>query len=159
MTLAHLLAAFARSALCPLLSRFIRCTDDYRKPHLRSPTLIASPSSSSCGLPLLALTTRAYVLAYKLLPRLRSEWLRYFTARVERAFLANRPIRFNSTLLSGVTRTVLGDGKVYGYDREWRTANSARAKYVLRACSVFFRRVLASCVERVEFVSAAGSAF
>jgi len=40
-------APFAQSALCPLLSRFIRCTDDYRKPHLRSPTLIASPSSSS----------------------------------------------------------------------------------------------------------------
>ena len=40
-------APFVQSALCPLLSRFIRCTDDYRKPHLRSPTLIASPSSSS----------------------------------------------------------------------------------------------------------------
>lgn len=39
-------AVRAESALCPLLSRFIRCTDDYRKPHLRSPTLIASPSSS-----------------------------------------------------------------------------------------------------------------
>lgn len=48
LSLAHLLRGPVRaeSALCPLLSRFIRCTDDYRKPHLRSPTLIASPSSS-----------------------------------------------------------------------------------------------------------------
>lgn len=48
LSLAHLLHGPVRSesALCPLLSRFIRCTDDYRKPHLRSPTLIASPSSS-----------------------------------------------------------------------------------------------------------------
>lgn len=48
LSLAHLLCGPVRaeSALCPLLSRFIRCTDDYRKPHLRSPTLIASPSSS-----------------------------------------------------------------------------------------------------------------